>query len=110
MHKSIAIGLLKKRVEAHVCSGTLSTGQFKPNTNGASKGNPGAFGYGGLIQADDGRWTIGFSYHIGNCSAYKAKLWGILLGLKVAWNYGIRKLILESDSMAIVTILNTSTH
>lgn len=80
-------------------------GWVKLNTRGASKGNLRDDGSGGLIRSDSGSWIVGFTYHMGFCSAFIAELWGILKGLLLAWHHGFRKIRFESDSCAIITIL-----
>ncbi|KAK7291983.1 hypothetical protein RIF29_07579 [Crotalaria pallida] len=81
-------------------------GWFKMNTDGTSRGNPGLAGCGGLIRDGEGRWIIGYARRIGVTTAYKAELWGILTGMQVAWNDGIRNIIIESDSLTIVNLMN----
>ncbi|KAK7269674.1 hypothetical protein RIF29_22408 [Crotalaria pallida] len=53
------------------------------------------------------RWLGGFSKKIGLATAYKAKLWRILTGLQLAWNLDIIRLIMECDSLSIITLLNS---
>lgn len=40
--------------------------------------------------------------NIGICSAATAELWGIIKGMELAWNQGVRQLIVESDSVFII--------
>lgn len=81
-------------------------GWFKVNTDGASKGNSGMVGCGGVLRDDQGRWVSGFDMNIGYCSAFRAELWGILKGVELAWNNGIRRLVVESYSASIISLLN----
>lgn len=78
----------------------------KINTDGASKGNPGMAGCGGVIRDDCGWWVASFGMNVGCCSAFKAELWGILKGVELSWNQGIRKLVVESVSLYIISLLN----
>jgi ribonuclease HI len=79
------------------------------NTDGSSKDNAKA-GCGGLIRGSDGKWLGGFSKFIGNCSAYVAELWGVLEGLKYAWNLGFRRVELHIDSQIVVKIIQEETR
>lgn len=45
---------------------------------------------------------------LGTCNSYQAELWGIYTGLNLAWKYGLRKLVVESDNLAIINQLNNS--
>lgn len=47
----------------------------------------------------------GFCVHIEHCSAFIAELWGMLCGLEVAWDLGIQKLEVESDSQTIISCI-----
>jgi ribonuclease HI len=51
-----------------------------------------------------------FSKFIGNCSAYAAKLWGVLEDLKYAWNLGFRRVELHIDSQIVVRIIQEETR
>ena len=53
----------------------------------------------GLIRNHLGRWLTGFGMMIGSCSVTVAELWGLYQGLQLAWNFGIRKLKVETDSL-----------
>lgn len=44
------------------------------------------------------------------CSSFQAELWGILTGLKLAWDWGYRRVISESDAAAVVTLLTHRSH
>lgn len=82
------------------------TGWVKLNSNGASKGNPGDGGCGGLIHDEIDKWLRGYTCHIGTCNAYNAEFWGILIDLNLAWNSRFCHIIVESDSMSIINVLS----
>ena len=63
-------------------------GWIKLNSDGASSRKPSRAGYGNLLRNENGRWECGCSYNIGTCLAFKAKLWGIFMGLQLAWHKG----------------------
>ncbi|PKI38974.1 hypothetical protein CRG98_040626 [Punica granatum] len=84
----------------------------KLNTDGASKGNPGPAGAGGVLRNDDGRWLSGFSHRIGWAIAVIAELWGVLIGLRHVWELVYRSEVLELDSgvaYKMITGLTSST-
>lgn len=56
-----------------------------------AKANPGTTGCGGLIRDESGSWIGAFAFNIGICSTFMAELWGVLKGLEVAWNKGIKE-------------------
>ena len=41
----------------------------------------------------------------GSCSVTVAELWGLYQGLQLAWNFGIRRLKVETDSLCITQLL-----
>ena len=50
---------------------------LKLNTNGASLGNPGKAGGGGVIRDSSGKWVKGFSRSIGVATSVMAECWAI---------------------------------
>ncbi|EEF41122.1 conserved hypothetical protein [Ricinus communis] len=71
---------------------------IKFNIDGCSKGNPGSAAGGGVFRDYRGRCVVGFMCNIGYCSAIGAELWAAFHGLTIAWNKGLRKLVLAMDS------------
>ncbi|KAK9181143.1 hypothetical protein WN944_024280 [Citrus x changshan-huyou] len=74
------------------------------NTDGAHKAN-GVSTAGGLIRDYSGRWLTGFGLMLGSCSVTMAELRGIYQGLILAWNFGIRWLHVETDSLCATQML-----
>ncbi|CAN1790420.1 Putative ribonuclease H protein At1g65750, partial [Linum perenne] len=60
---------------------------------------------GDLIRDHDGRFICGFVSNLRTCSIMRAELRGILEGLELVWSKGIRKLCIQSDSKAAVSII-----
>ncbi|CAN1811144.1 Putative ribonuclease H protein At1g65750 [Linum perenne] len=60
---------------------------------------------GGLIRTDKGKFVRAFCANIGDCSITRAELKAIVEGLKLAWSLGLRKVAVQSDSRAAVSIL-----
>ncbi|KAH9660103.1 putative ribonuclease H protein [Citrus sinensis] len=74
------------------------------NTDGARKGS-GHAGASGLIRDFNGNWLMGFTVNLGMCSVLSAGLWGLLHGLRVAWDHGFRRLQVGVDNKSIVHLL-----
>ncbi|KAK9983039.1 hypothetical protein SO802_032564 [Lithocarpus litseifolius] len=81
-------------------------GWHKLNTDGASLGNPGKAGGGGLIRNSDEVWIKGYSRSIGYTTSVMAILWALRDGLYLAIQLGIRNLEVELDAKVIVEMLN----
>lgn len=80
-------------------------GCFKLNTNGASKGNPGASSLGGIIRDSDGKWFSRFHQTVaGFASSLKAELWALQDGLLLAKNKGLGRDELEVEVDATVVL------
>ncbi|CAN1128747.1 Putative ribonuclease H protein At1g65750 [Linum perenne] len=60
---------------------------------------------GGLIRDDQGRFLKAFTANMGDCSITRAKMCAIVQGMKLAWDMGVRKLLIQSDSRVAVDIL-----
>ncbi|KAK9100199.1 hypothetical protein Scep_023629 [Stephania cephalantha] len=79
----------------------------KMNTDGAAKGNPGLSSFGGVIRNSIGGWELGFMGKISYASNLVAELWAIREGLQIAWEFGYRHLIVESDSTVALQLLTS---
>lgn len=90
------------RIEKHITWCPPTSGWFKMNTDGASRGNPGLAAAEAVLRDENGVWVCGFAFNIGVCSAPLAELWGVYYGLYMAWERGIPKLLLEVDSEIVV--------
>ncbi|KAK8986493.1 hypothetical protein V6N11_010049 [Hibiscus sabdariffa] len=68
------------------------------NSDGARCVMDGRASCGGIIRDSLGSWCLGFCKFIGVCSVVEAKLWGVLIGIRCAWNLQIPKFVVEIDS------------
>ncbi|KAJ8436976.1 hypothetical protein Cgig2_012263 [Carnegiea gigantea] len=75
------------------------------NTDGASKGNPGHAGGGGVIRGDRREWLVGFIERMGVCSSTKAEIKATLQGLRLAQHMGLKKISLQLDSLTVMGML-----
>ncbi|KAL2927300.1 hypothetical protein RDABS01_001729 [Bienertia sinuspersici] len=80
------------------------------NTDGASKGTPGPAGGGGIIRDATGGFVCAFAANFDICSAYRAELMAISLGIDMAHSKGMNKLIIQVDNMACVQVLKNSEY
>ena len=63
----------------------------KLNTDGSCRKFQGA-GAGGLLRDSIGHWISGYCINIGESSVLMAELWGLVQGLRIAWEAGIKHL------------------
>ncbi|CAN1157728.1 Putative ribonuclease H protein At1g65750 [Linum perenne] len=80
-------------------------GWFSLNSDGSLVHNPNSAAAGGIIRDSDGRFVVAYAANLGVCSIMRAEIRGIVEGMKLAWNKGIRKLRIQSDSKAAVEML-----
>lgn len=78
---------------------------IKLNTDGASKGNPGPAGAGGVFRDHSGDWMLGYTRHIGYATNSIAEAWAIRDGLQVATQKKFSHILVESDSQTIINLL-----
>ncbi|CAN0917037.1 Putative ribonuclease H protein At1g65750 [Linum grandiflorum] len=60
---------------------------------------------GGVIRTDSGCFVKAFSANLGSCSITRAEMRAIVDGLQLAWTLGIRRIRVQSDSIAAIAIL-----
>ncbi|CAN1122806.1 Putative ribonuclease H protein At1g65750 [Linum perenne] len=84
-------------------------GWFTLNSDGSLHTNLSLAAAGGLIRDDQGRFVVGFVTKLGSCSVVRAEMRGIVEGMSIAWNRGIRKLRIQSDSATAIKILSDTT-
>ena len=75
------------------------------NTDGSGRGTVGNIACGGVMRDWKGEVKGGFLFNVGNGGSFLAELWGILMGLRWSWDYGARCLVLETDCLEAVQIL-----
>eukprot|EP00253_Pinus_taeda_P015299 PITA_15299 len=77
----------------------------KLNFDGASKGNPGNTGFGGIFRdsQQNTRWI--FADWGGEMTNNEAKLWAVHQGLQIVIHNGYRNLVIEGDSQMVIETL-----
>ena len=99
-------GLASKRQSIIlVCWNKPLKGWFKLNSDGASLGNPGKAGGGGLIRDSYGKWIKGYMRHIGISTSIIAEFWALRDGLMFASQLGITHLAVELDAKVVVDLI-----
>ncbi|CAL1372532.1 unnamed protein product [Linum trigynum] len=93
------------RVVANVGWEPPSEGWVMLNVDGASNGNPGMAGAGGVVRDTLGNWAGGFVANIGSATACLAELWAIYYGLEITWRLGYRVVRVASDSQLAVQLI-----
>ena len=72
-----------------------SYGFVKLNTDGSSLGNLVCAGFGGLIRGMVGEWILDFSSHVPWVDNLCVELLALRFGLMLAWQQGMRKVIVK---------------
>ncbi|CAN1157810.1 Putative ribonuclease H protein At1g65750 [Linum perenne] len=75
------------------------------NTDGSVKQPLSEAAAGGLVRNSSGHCLLAFTANLGSCSITRAELRGILIGLRLAWNAGYKKIIVQTDSQVAVQLL-----
>ncbi|CAN1846003.1 Putative ribonuclease H protein At1g65750 [Linum perenne] len=83
-------------------------GWFTLNSDGSLYTQTGRAAAGGLIRDSGGNLITSFVMNLGACSIMRAELRGIVEGMKIAWEAGIRRLCIQTDSRAAVALLSSS--
>jgi ribonuclease HI len=79
---------------------------IKLNFDGASKGNPGAAGYGVVFHNHHGHIILINVGSLGHTTNNAVELWGLIRGLQLAIEHNFTKLIVEGDSQIIINIFS----
>ncbi|KAF7842172.1 putative non-LTR retroelement reverse transcriptase [Senna tora] len=74
------------------------TDWVKVNVDGACKIGYDRAACGGVIRDSEGRFIAGFAKNLGSCDALAAELWGVRMGLELALEMGLKKVVIETDS------------
>ena len=78
---------------------------FKLNSDGASLGNLGKAGGGGLIRDSYGKWIKGYMRYFGINTSIIAEFWALRDGLTLASQLGITHLAVELDAKVVVDLI-----
>ncbi|CAI0550388.1 unnamed protein product [Linum tenue] len=84
------------------------TGWSCLNTDGSVLYSQGSSTAGGVIRREDGRLIRAFTANLGGGSITRAELMGICIGLRIAWEEGVRKVEVHSDSKAALALIQSA--
>lgn len=79
---------------------------YKLYFDGASRGNPGPASFGGVIYDSTGKEVLTYNKAIGRFTNNVAEYMGVLVGLKICIENGIKKVDIYGDSKLVVEQLN----
>ena len=77
------------------------------NINGASYGNPGRAGGGGVLRGSAGVWVRGFARSIGSTTSIIAEFWALRDGLQLAIQLGVQYLGVELDAKVVLDVISS---
>lgn len=60
---------------------------------------------GGVLQNHEGCWKMGFTMKLDQMDGLSTEVWSILISLEIAWDKGLIKVIVESDSKVTVGLV-----
>lgn len=83
-------------------------GWWKLNSDGAIS-DRGAI-CGGVIRGEEGEWIRGFSVKCVDRVCELVEAWGVLYGLQICWDLGIKQLEVESDALQVVQRIEQLHH
>ncbi|KAF7815689.1 transcription termination factor MTEF18, mitochondrial-like [Senna tora] len=95
-------------VERFICWEKPNAGWIKFNVNAARRETLNLTACGGIARDSDGRFLIGFMRNLGDGSVLNAELWGISCALEVTWRSRFKKVLVESDCLLAVNLVNDS--
>ncbi|KAF7824072.1 putative ribonuclease H protein At1g65750 family [Senna tora] len=87
-------------------AGIPEKGWVKFNVDGARKDSLSLTACGGLARDSEGRFLTSFVHKLGDGTVLNAELWSMLSALKVAWRAGFKKIVVESDCLTAMKLVN----
>ncbi|KAL4302962.1 hypothetical protein GQ457_10G024650 [Hibiscus cannabinus] len=85
-------------------------GWIKGNVDASVHTVNGLAAIGGVIRDENGDWIVGFTWPVGRCSTLLAELWALHDMLARAWSFDFRLVIIETDCLKVIRILQRSSN
>ncbi|CAL1393611.1 unnamed protein product [Linum trigynum] len=79
-----------------------------PNTDGSAIPSSLSSSAGRVIRNNEGRMRLAFTANLGNGSLTRTELMGIYLGLQKAWDAGIRRIEVQTDSTTVIKLIESA--
>ncbi|KAL5763133.1 hypothetical protein ACOSP7_019397 [Xanthoceras sorbifolium] len=80
-------------------------GWVKLNVDGSRDNQTGSIAVGRVARDLNSNWVRGFAMHLRAGNILEAELNAVLLGLDMVWDAGFRKVIVESDCLEAITLI-----
>ncbi|KAF7802752.1 ribonuclease H [Senna tora] len=77
----------------------------KLNVDGSFWTHSNSVSCGGVFRDSNGIWFRGFTRKMGRGDSLLAEDWAIKTGLDISWGLGIKKIIIEADSLSIINMI-----
>ena len=84
-------------------------GWVKVNVDGSRNTDSGMIDAGGVLRNHGKNWLKGVVMNKGVGSVIEAEFWGLYKGLLMAWNSGYKKVLVESDFLNVVQLMQKVT-
>ncbi|CAN1759813.1 Putative ribonuclease H protein At1g65750 [Linum perenne] len=102
---NLLLGNQVKRMPTDIAWDPGPPGWVTLNTDGSADSDRHRATAGGLLRDDLGKCLLAFTMNLGNCSITRAEMRGAIEGLHRAWGAGYRKVLLQLDSKAAISLL-----
>lgn len=111
MHNFCSIRVVSAMVSKRCVEwGPLPEGFLKWNVDGSARGAPRVGGAGGVLRNHEGEIGGIFSKALGTLWAFEAEVKVIRLALEFSKQFGLRNIIIESDSALVVGWVSSNSH
>lgn len=104
-NKKIAPQIVNQAIDKGIHWRPPDSGWYKLNCDGSVTNYGGKAGCGGVLRGEMGEFLFGYAAGLGPSSITEAELMAILRGMQIARERGFEKILVETDSLAVVSLL-----